>query len=166
MLLLTTDNIPYECELALSQNDNINFMVLDYSNSNDADFFSNKLLFLERFTNSVITLQIGNAIVNVPGEWYIAIGESEIGDVELIPISSIINRGFSAFAFNPINGFMPSFVPIDVINILPDGDFIVPKLESNTLLAIPFTSDKKPLCFYIGPDVPKSLDLINYSNLW
>ena len=53
----------------------------------------------------------------MPLDWNVVICDKEIGDPEIIPITQLNDRGFNVFIMNPITGFMPNFLPIEIINV-------------------------------------------------
>jgi hypothetical protein len=56
----------------------------------------------------------------MPVDWQILIGEPELGDLETLPLTSINDRGFKVFEFNPLTSFKPSFLDIEILDIYHD----------------------------------------------
>jgi len=104
MRILTLDN---ECfnldDLPEQIEDDVRFSVLDNSDPKNPDFFYVPLIFLESFNAPAMVLDIGGHEVTMPVDWSIAVGCSESGmDLEVLPLTSINDRGFEAFLFNPL----------------------------------------------------------------
>ena len=93
-------NLPDELE------EDIRFAVLDNSDPKDPDFFFIPLIFLESFNAPAMVLEIAGKEIMMPLDWSIAVGDSTSGnDLEVLPLTSINNRGFEAFLFNPISSY-------------------------------------------------------------
>jgi hypothetical protein len=79
------------------------------------------LIFLESFNSPAILLNIGGYQVQMPLDWCMVVGDKDCGlDPEVLPLTSINERGFDAFIFNPVNGFKCEYMPIEIINIYQD----------------------------------------------
>jgi hypothetical protein len=84
-----------------------------------------------------------------------------------VPLTSLNDRGFSAFGFNPLSSFRPTFYPIEVVDIYQDVKWYFPKLKPGQLLAIPLeTTGAKPLCVYFVKDISRQSEVINYNKCW
>ena len=102
MRILTLEN---ECfnldDLPETIEDDVRFSVLDNSDPKNPDFFFVPLIFLESFSAPAMVLDIGGHEVTMPVDWSVAVGCSESGnDLEILPLTSINDRGFEAFLFN------------------------------------------------------------------
>jgi hypothetical protein len=103
----------------------------------------------------------------MPIDWQLLIGEHDLGDLEVVPLTSLNDRGFSAFGFNPLSSFRPTFYPIEVVDIYQDVKWYFPKLKPGQLLAIPLeTTGAKPLCVYFVKDISRQSEVINYNKCW
>ena len=111
MRILTLENKTFELNhLPDSVEETVRFAVLDNSNPADPDFFFNPLIFLESFNSPAIVLEINGHEITMPLDWCIAVGCSEAGsDLEILPLTSLNDRGFEAFLFNPLTGTYPKF---------------------------------------------------------
>ena len=85
--------------------------------------------------------------------------------MEIIPLTSINNRGFDAMCFNPVSGFMVEFKPIEIVNFYTDVKWHFPKLRAGQLLSIPINNTEKPMCIFIIKDVSRQFDLIDLSKV-
>ena len=122
---------------------------------------------MESFNSPALVLKIGEHTIKMPIDWQLLIGEKDVGDLEVVPLTSINDRGFSAFAFNPISSFRPEFFPVDVVDIYQDVKWYFPKLKPGQLLAVPLeTGTDKPLCVYFIKDVSRQSEVVNYTKAW
>ena len=122
MQILTPENIPYDLnDLPEEIEYDLRFSVLDNSDPDDPDFYMMPLIFLESFNSPAIVMTIGGKEIQMPLDWNIVVGDLESGvDPEIIPLTSINERGFDAFVYNPITSFRFEFAPIEIVNIYQD----------------------------------------------
>lgn len=167
MRLLTLENTSYELNEIPEEVDDIRFCVLDNSDPKEPDYFYIPLIFLESFNSPALVLKIGEHVIKMPIDWQLLIGEPDLGDLEVVPLTSINDRGFSAFAFNPMSSFRPEFFPVEVIDIYQDVKWYFPKLKPGQMLAVPLDTDvEKPLCVYFVKDISRQSEVVNYSKVW
>ena len=93
------------------------FAILDNSDPKNPDYFFIPLIFLESFNSPALVLRIGDHVVKMPADWQILIGEEDVGDLEVLPLTSINDRGFSTYTFNPLTSYRPEFMPIEIIAV-------------------------------------------------
>jgi len=114
-----------------------------------------------------LVLKIGNHIVKMPVDWQLLIGEKDVGDLEVVPLTSINDRGFSAFAFNPKTSFNPDFYPVEIVDIYQDVKWYFPKLKPGQMLAVPLEMNKEgPMCVYFVKDISRQSEVVDYSKVW
>jgi hypothetical protein len=167
MRILTLDNqcfnltnLPDELE------DDVRFAVLDNSDPKDPDFFFIPLIFLESFSSPAIVMEINGNEIMMPVDWNIAVGDSYSGnDLEVLPLTSINDRGFEAFLFNPLSSFKIEFGDIKITNFYNDVKWYFPKMKNGQLLSIPISNGKNPLCAYFVKDISRQSETIDYSKL-
>lgn len=167
MRILTLDNqcfnltnLPDELE------DDVRFAVLDNSDPKDPDFFFIPLIFLESFNSPAIVMEINGNEIMMPVDWNIAVGDSYSGnDLEVLPLTSINDRGFEAFLFNPLSSFKIEFGDIKITNFYNDVKWYFPKMKNGQLLSIPITNGNNPLCAYFVKDISRQSETIDYSQL-
>jgi hypothetical protein len=99
-------------------------------------------------------------------DWQLLIGEPDLGDLEVVPLTSINDRGFSVFCFNPLTSFRPEFMPVEIVDIYQDVKWYFPKLKPGQMLAIPLNNDKDPLCAYFVKDISRQSEVVNYTKAW
>lgn len=165
MKILTVDNIPYNINQIPDKVDDIRYCVLDYSNQQDVDFFFLPLVFLENFNSPCIDIKIGPYNIQMPLDWSIIIGDVNLGELEVMPLIYLMDKDFDIFCFNPVNGFMPKFHKIEIINTWPDVKWYFPKLKNGHLLAVPLSNDPSPLCAYFVKETNKLPDSIDIRKL-
>lgn len=167
MRILTLDNTSYEMDQIPDEIEEIRFCVLDNSDPREPDYFYIPLIFLESFNSPALVLRIGEHTIRMPVDWQILIGEPDLGDLEVVPLTSINDRGFSAFTFNPLTSFKPEFKPVEIVDIYQDVKWYFPKLKPGQLLAVPLVEEgKKPMCAYFIKDISRQSEVIDYSKVW
>jgi hypothetical protein len=153
------DSIPDEI-------DEVRFCVLDNSDPKDPDYFYIPLIFLESFNSPALVLRIGEHTIRMPVDWQILIGEPDFGDLEVVPLTSINDRGFNVFTFNPLTSYMPEFKPVEIVDIYQDVKWYFPKLKPGQLLAIPLTEGEKPMCAFFIKDISRQSEVVDYGRVW
>lgn len=167
MRILTLDNhcfsmnnLPNEIE------EDIRFSVLDNSDPKNPDFFFVPLIFIESFNAPAMVLEINGHEITMPIDWSIAVGDSECGnDLEVLPLTSINDRGFQSFLFNPLSSFKHEFGSIRVVNFYNDVKWYFPKMRNGQLLSVPITTGPAPLCAFFVKEISRQSELIDYTNL-
>ena len=167
MRILTLDNncfsmnnLPNEIE------DDIRFSVLDNSDPKNPDFFFVPLIFIESFNAPAMVLEINGHEITMPIDWSVAVGDSECGnDLEVLPLTSINDRGFQSFLFNPLSSFKFEFGTIKVVNFYNDVKWYFPKMRNGQLLSVPITTGPAPLCAFFVKEISRQSELIDYTNL-
>ena len=167
MKILTLDNIAYDLNnLPDEVDDNMRFSVLDNSNPQDPDFFFMPLIFLESFNSPAMVLRIGDDEVTLPIDWSIAVGDAQSScDIEILPLTSLNDRGFEAFCFNPLSSFRVEFKPIEIVNFYNDVKWYFPKMKSGQLLSVPLNDKPKSLCAHIVKEISRQCELIDLSKI-
>ena len=107
MRILTLDNKTFHLNNLPSElKDDVRFSVLDNSNPKEPDFFFIPLIFLESFNSPAMVIEINGHEITMPIDWHLAVGDSEgAGDIEVLPLTSLNDRGFEAFLYNPLTGY-------------------------------------------------------------
>lgn len=165
MRILTPDNRPFDMINIPNEIDDVRYGVLDYSDPNDVDYYFMPLIFLDNFPRPAADVQLGPYRIQIPLDWSIVIVDKHSGAVEVIELKNINDREFDAWAFNPINGYMPSFLPINILNIYPDVNWYFPKLKYGHLLAVPLDDGPSPICVYIVKDINKLPEVLDITKL-
>lgn len=144
----------------------LRFSVLDNSDPKDPDYFFIPLIFMESFNSPALVLKIGNNIIKMPVDWQVLIGEPDLGDLEVVPLTSINDRGFSVFTFNPISSYRPEFAPIEIIDIYQDVKWYFPKLKPGQMLAVPLSENDKSMCAFFVKDISRQSEVVDYNKVW
>ena len=167
MRILTLENKCFELDDLPEQiDDDIRFSVLDNSNPKEPDFFFIPLIFLESFSAPAMVLEIDGHEITMPVDWSVAVGCSESGnDLEILPLTSLNDRGFEAFLFNPMTSYKTEFKEIKIVNFYSDVKWYFPKVKNGQLLTIPITTGEKPLCAYFIKEISRQCEVIEYSLL-
>ena len=158
MRILTIDNLPFRMENIPDEIDELRFCVLDNSNPKDPDHYFIPLIFMESFNSPALVLKINGNEITVPVDWQILIGEAEFGDLEVIPVTSLNDRGFS--------GFRPEFKLIDVVDIYQDIKWYVPKLKPGQMLAVPLNDEPNPPCVYLIKELSRQSEVVDFGKIW
>ena len=146
--------------------DNVRFAVLDNSNPQDPDFFFVPLIFLESFNAPAVVLNINGKELTMPLDWCVAVGCSQAGsDLEVLPLTSLNERGFEAFLFNPLISYKPEFGTIEILNFYNDVKWYFPKMKNGQLLSIPVEDKENPLCAYFVKDISRQSEIIDFGKL-
>ena len=149
------DNLPEEVD------EECRFAVLDNSDPKEPDFFFMPLIFLESFNSPAILLNIGGYEIQMPLDWCMIVGDRDCGmDPEVLPLTSINERGFDAFIFNPINGFKCEYMPIEIVNIYQDVRWYFPKMKNGQLLTVPLHDGPSPPCAYFVKEISRQSEIL------
>ena len=166
MRILTLDNCSFEMNEIPNEIDELNFCVLDNSNPKEPDYFYIPLIFMESFNSPALVLKIGAHTIRMPVDWQLLIGEPDFGDLEVVPLTSINDRGFNVFCFNPRSSFRPEFFPVEIVDIYQDVKWYFPKLKPGQMLAIPLTEGEQPVCAYFIKDISRQSEVVDYAKVW
>jgi hypothetical protein len=167
MNILTLDNIAFDLNnLPDEVDESMRFSVLDNSDAQNPDFFFMPLIFLESFNSPAMVLKIGNYEVTMPIDWSIAVGDSSSSsDIEILPLTSLNDRGFDAFCFNPLSSFKLHFQKIEIVNFYNDVKWYFPKMKNGQLLTVPLNKEPKPLCSFFVKEISRQSELIDLSKI-
>jgi hypothetical protein len=111
-------------------------------------------------------LEIGDHKIKMPLDWKMLIGEAGQSEMHVLPITSLNDRGFDAFTFNPLSSPKPDFVPIDVVDIYTEVKWYFPKIKSGQMLAVPLTDGPSPTCAYFVKDISRQCEQVDYGSVW
>ena len=175
MQILTLENTTYLLNKVPDEVDeDMRFSVLDNSDPKNPDFFFVPLIYLESFSSPSAVLEIlpGNTQgdvggkIQMPLDWHILLGDSEVPELEIVPLTSLNDRSFSAFCFNPINGLLPKYHDVKITNIYNEVEWFFPRVRNNQLIAIPLDLSNEPQCAYFIKDVNRNNDAVHLSKLF
>ncbi len=166
MRILTLDNKAYELDTLPEEVDDMRFSILDNSDPSNPDYHYIPLIFLESFTSPALVLRIGDSTIRMPVDWQVLIGEPDLGDLEMLPLTSINDRGFKVFQFNPLSSFRPSFLDIEIVDVYHEVSWYAPKLKNGQILCIPLSDEKNPECVYFVKDISRNCEIVDYNKAW
>jgi len=167
MQILTLDNTAYLLNKIPDQvNEDMRFSVLDNSDSTNPDFFFVPLIYLESFSSPSAVLDINGKKLQMPLDWHILLGDPECGDLEILPLTSLNDRSFYAFCFNPISDSMPSYQEIKITNIYNEVEWYFPRTRSNQLITVPLGVDNSPPCAFFIKEINRNNDTVSLNNLF
>lgn len=166
MNILLLDDTKFNLENLPEEIDDLRFAILDNGNPSAVDYFFIPLIFLESFNSPALVLRIQDKMIKMPLDWQILIGEPEFGDLETVPLTSINDRGFKAFQFNPLSGFRPTFLDIEIIDIYHDVTWYAPRLKNGQFLCVPIDDGEKPRCIYFVKEISRNCEIVDYKQVF
>lgn len=111
-------------------------------------------------------MKIAGREIQMPLDWSIVVGDGICGaDSEVLPLTSINERGFEAFIFNPITGFKIDYAPIEIVNIYQDVKWYFPKMRNGHILTVPLSDNKNPFCAYFVKEVSRQSEIIQVDKI-
>lgn len=146
MKILTIDNDVYEIDTVPDEIDDVRFAVFDTTDPEFMDYYFLPLIFLESFYAPAVCLQIGDYNIQIPMDWSIAITDEDLTGIEVIPLTSLNNRGFLTVTFNPLSGSLLKAEEIRITNIFQDVKWYFPKLKHGHMLVAPLEDGENPRC--------------------
>jgi hypothetical protein len=166
MQILTLNNeIFYLNDLPEEVDDDLRFAVLDNSDYSNPDYFFIPLIFLESFTGPAAVLKIGKHELTMPLDWCAIVGDPEGPDMEVLPLTSLNDRGFKTFCFNPLSSFRVEFKKIEIVNFYSDVKWYFPKMKNGQLLATPTRFSDKPDCAYFVKEISRQSEIIQLDKI-
>lgn len=162
MKILTVDNTVYELDTVPDEIDDVRFAVFDTTDPDFMDYYFLPLIFLESFYAPAVCLQIGDYHLQMPMDWSIAITDEDLSAIEVLPLTSLNNRGFLTATFNPLSGKMLEPEEIKITNIYQDVKWYFPKLKNGHLLVIPLETTPNPKCVFFVKEankIPNEIDI-------
>lgn len=168
MRILTLENKSFDLnELPEEVDEDARFSVLDNSTPAEPDFFFMPLIFLESFNSPAILMKIGGYEIKMPLDWCMLVGDSEtLQDPEVLPLTSINERGFEAFTMNPIKGYRSDWLDVEIINIYNDVRWYFPKMKNGQLLTVPLHDEPNPPCVFFVKEISRQSEVIELSKLF
>ncbi len=165
MNILTVDNVTYDLNAVPNEVDDLQYCVLDCGNPKALDYFFIPLIFLESFNAPAVILDIGGQQIEMPMDWSILIGEKEMGICEMVPLTSLNDRGFEAFVHNPFSGYTHEFKEVKIVNVFQEVKWYFPKLKNGHILTAPLNAGTKPSCVFFAKELNQIPDTIQVGDL-
>jgi hypothetical protein len=151
--VLNAENIPYSLDGVPDQIDDIRYCVFDNTDPNDADFYFPPLIFMESFHSPAVCLKIGQHQLQIPMDWHLLVTDSERGEVDVMPITSLNNRGFMALVTNPLKNNFIQACEIEITDIYQDVKWYFPRLKHGHMLCVPMSDSPESPCILIVKEV-------------
>ena len=98
-------------------------------------------------------------------DWSIMIGEKELGLCELVPLTSLNDRGFECFVHNPFSGYTHEFKEVKIVNVFQEVKWYFPKLKNGHILTMPIRAGNKPSCVFFAKELNQIPDQIQVGDL-
>jgi len=163
MKILTLENYSFDLDTLPEEIDDMRFAIFDNADPSEPDYHFIPLIFLESFNSPALVLQIGKHRIKMPIDWQVLIGEPDCGDLEMLPLTSINDRGFKVFEYNPRSSFSPTFLDIEIVDVYQDVSWYAPKLKNGQMLAVPINDGDKPMCVYFVKDISRNCEVVDYN---
>jgi hypothetical protein len=111
-------------------------------------------------------LDIGGNKIVMPLDWHVLVGDPMAGnDLEILPLTSINDRGFEAFVFNPLTSYTHKFMTVSITNIYNDVKWYFPKTKNAQLITTPIETKDDPLCAFFIKDINRQSETLQLHNL-
>ena len=138
MKILTVDNDVYEIDHVPDVIDDIRFCVFDTTDPEFMDYYFLPLIFLESFYAPAICLKIGDKTIQMPMDWSIAITDEDLSGIEVIPLTSLNNRGFLTATLNPLGRKLIECEEVKITNIHPRCKVVLSQIKKRTHVGCTF----------------------------
>tara|TARA_B100001173_G_C15856485_1_gene491079 strand:+ start:84 stop:584 length:501 start_codon:yes stop_codon:yes gene_type:complete len=165
MNILTVENVTYDLNAVPNEVDDLQYCVLDCTTPKSLDYFFIPLIFLESFNAPAVILDIGGQQIEMPMDWSILVGEKELGICEMLPLTSLNDRGFEAFVHNPFSGYTHEFKEVKIVNVFQEVKWYFPKLKNGHVLTMPVKAGSKPSCVFFAKELNQIPDQIQVGDL-
>ena len=164
--ILTVDNNSYNLDRVPEEIHDIRYCVLDYSEPKNPDYFFIPLIFLESFNAPAVVLQVGDYKVQMPLDWSILVCDEDYSDLEVMPLTSLNDRGFHTMVFNPLRHMVPRPQEVNIINVYTEVKWFFPRLKNGNILVVPVEDTEHPNCILVVKEVNKLPDVIDMGALF
>ncbi|BDR25830.1 hypothetical protein RVBP17_1270 [Pseudomonas phage sp. 30-3] len=162
MKILLTENESYELDRVPDDIEDIRYCILDCNDKSNVDFYFLPLIFLESFYSPAVVLKIGKYSIQMPLDWSILVCDEEYSDLEVVPLTSLNDRGFHTIVFNPLKHMVPVPSEITITSVFTEVKWYFPKLKSGAVLVIPLEDGPNPNCALFvkeGNKIPDPIDI-------
>lgn len=141
------------------------YSILRFKDPKNPDFFFDELTYIEEFTSYTMKIEVGRHTLFVPFHWSILCSDGEY--VQTIPLYEFSGRNFQAFCLNPLDGYIPHYPTIRLVEIFSNTTWSAPPIQDKDMLVVPIghepepnAIDKGPLCAILSPhklDISRSI---------
>ena len=164
--ILTVENMSYDLNKVPDEVLDIRYCVLDYSDPKNPDYFFIPLIFLESFYAPAVVLNVGDYTVQMPLDWSILVCDEDYSDLEVMPLTSLNDRGFHTMVFNPLRHMVPRPKEINITGVYADVKWYFPKLKNSNILVVPVEDKSSPNCILFVKDSNRLPDVIDIASLF
>lgn len=102
----------------------------------------------------------------MPIDWSIIVGDINTGSLEIMTLMHLMDKDFDVFCFNPINGYMPQFLKLEILTVWPDVKWFFPKLKNGHILTVPLQDGNTPMCAFFVKELNKIPDQLDIRKLF
>ena len=120
---------------------------------------------METFNAPSMIMEVGPYSVQMPIDYSILVIERELGQCEMVPLTSLNDRGFEALVINPLTSKIVDSHEIKIVNVFQDVRWYMPKLKHGHLLAVPVEEKKQPQCLFFAKDINQIPDVLETGNI-
>lgn len=160
--ILTNENTVYNLDHVPDEVEDIRYCIFDCSDKNEIDYYFVPLIFLESFFAPAVVIRIGDREVKMPMDWSILVCDDGASEAEIMPLTSLNDRGFKTFAYNPLNHMIPQPVEIEIVNVYTEVKWFFPKMKNGAMLVVPVDDSDIPDCVLFVKEmkkIPNPLDI-------
>lgn len=166
MRILTNDNLAFDLDRVPEETIDLRYCVLDYSDPKNPDYFFIPLIFLESFHAPSVVLQIDKYKIQLPLDWSILVCDNDYSDLEIMPLTSLNDRGFCTMVYNPLRHMVPRPKEVVITNVYADVKWFFPKLKHGNILVIPLEDGPFPNCILCVKETAKLPEVIDIGALF
>ena len=87
-------------------------------------------------------------------------------DMEIVPLTSLNDRGFFTIAFNPLNHMVIQPKEVEIVDIYAEVKWFFPKLKNGAMLVSPLEDGENPLCSMFVKEANKIPDNLELAELF
>lgn len=99
-------------------------------------------------------------------DWSILVCDENYSDLEVMPLTSLNDRGFHSIIFNPLKHMVPELGEINITNVYAEVKWFFPKLKNGNVLVVPLEDGPAPKCALFVKEANKIPDPIDIANLF
>lgn len=166
MFVLTNENRPYNLNAVPNEVEDIRYCVYDYSDPKNSDYYFIPLIFLESFYAPAVVLSIGDYSIQMPLDWSILVCDNDYSDLEVMPLTSLNDRGFHTMVFNPLRHMVPRPKEVNITNVYSEVKWFFPKLKNGSILVVPIEDKPTPNCVLFVKESSKLPEVIDIGALF
>lgn len=150
--VLDTNTISQQC----------NYWVLRMKDVKNPDFFCESIADqIEVFSSASVSLNIGPFEIVMPLHWSVLCSDLEY--VQTIPLYELNGQDYSVFCVNPLDSYMPEYLPLRQRTIFPNTTWSCPPMEDKDMLVVPLgyaerqnksikAVERGPVCAIFSPN--------------